>query len=64
MISLGDLYCVIFVVYLLELYYNYSCLLGYINCGFPLKYLLRPLLGHSLGYFLGHPLRHLLGHPI
>ena len=68
MIPLGNLYCVIVVVYLLQLYPNCSPLLEYINCNSPLKYLLGHPLGYSLGHFLGHPLGHplghLLGHPI
>ena len=70
MIPLGDLYCVIVVVYLLQLYWNHSRPLGHIDYGSPLGHLLgHPLghfLGHSLKYFLGyslrHPLEHSLGH--
>ena len=39
-IPLGDLYCVIITVYLLQLYRNRSRLLGYIDCSSPLGYLL------------------------
>ena len=56
------------MVYLLQLYWNRSCLLGYIDRGSPLGhllgYLLRCFLGYPLGYlleyFLGYPLRHYL----
>ena len=62
MIPSGNLYRVVVAVYLLKLYGNCSCLLGYINCGSLLKYLLGHLLGHPLGYPLRHSLRHPLGH--
>ena len=57
MIPLGDLYRVVIVVYLLQLYPNCSRFLKYINCDSPLEY----LLGHLLGRFLRHPLKCLLG---
>ena len=60
MIPLGNLYRVIVLAYLLQLYRNRSRLLGYIDYNFPLRY----LLGHPLGHPLRHPLGHLLGHPI
>ena len=64
MIPLGDLYCVIVMVYLLQLYQNYSCPLGHINRNSPLGYLLGHPLGYPLRHPLGHPLGHLLKHPI
>ena len=64
MIPLGDFYRVIVVVYLLQLYRNCSRLLGYVDCGSPLRHLLGHLLGHPLGYSLGHPLGHPLKHPL
>jgi hypothetical protein len=57
-ILLGDLYRVIVVVYLLQLYQGRSRLLGHINRGFPLRH----LLGHLLRRFLRHPLGYLLRH--
>ena len=64
MIPLGNLYYVIVVVYLLQLYQSCSRLLGHIDCGSPLGH----LLGHLLRYFLRYSLRHLLkcflGHPL
>ena len=64
MIPLGNLYRVIVMVYLLQLYQNYSRLLGHINCNSPLGHLLGDPLGHSLGHLLGHFLRYPLGHPL
>ena len=68
MIPLGNLYRVIIVVYLLQLYQNYSRLLGHVDCDSLFRYLLRHLLRypleHPLGYPLRHPLGHFLGHPI
>ena len=64
MIPLGDLYCVIVMVYLLQLYQNDSCLLGHINGNSPLGHYLRHPLGHPLEYPLRHPLGHLLRYPI
>ena len=68
MIPLGDLYRVIVIVYLLQLYQNYSRLLGYVDCGSPLGhllgYLLKCFLEHSLKYllkcFLEYPLKYYL----
>ena len=56
MILLSNLYRVIVVVYLLQLYQSHSRLLRYVNCSFPLKH----LLGYLLKYFLKHPLEYLL----
>ena len=80
MIPLGDLYRIIVVVYLLQLYQNCSRLLGHVYCDsffrhllghffrHPLGYPLGHPLGYPLGYFLGYPLRHslgyFLGHPL
>ena len=62
MILLGDLYCIIIVVYLLQLYQSCSRLLGYINHSSPLGYLLRYLLGHPLEYLLEYFLEYPLGY--
>ena len=66
MIPLGDLYCVIVAVYLLQLYQSCSRLLGHIDYSSPLRHLFEYLLGHPLRRFLGYPLkyplRHLLGY--
>ena len=58
MILLGDFYCVIVAVYLLQLYQSYRRLLGHVDCGSFLGY----FLGYLLEYFLKYPLRHPLGH--
>ena len=54
MIPSGNLYCVIVIVYLLQLYQNHSRFSGYINYDSPLGHLLKPFLGHFLKYLLGH----------
>ena len=64
MIPLGNLYRVIVVVYLLQLYQNRSCLLGYINHSSPLGYLLGDPLRDPLGPPLGHPLGDPLEYPL
>ena len=72
MIPLGNLYRVIVVAYLLQLYRNRNRLLRYVDRSFPLKYFLghpsgHPLrhpLGHPLEYPLKYPLEYSLGHPI
>ena len=72
MILLGDLYHIIIVVYLLQLYQSRSRLLEYIDYSSPLRHLLGHLLkyflkyplGYLLGHFLKHPLKYLLGHLI
>ena len=64
MIPLSNLYYVIIMAYLLQLYWNCSRLLRHIDCnsllghllGYPLGYLLGHPLGHPLGYFLGYPI--------
>ena len=50
--------------YLLQLYQNRSRLLGHVDCGSPLRHLLRHPLGHPLRYPLGYPLGHLLKYPL
>ena len=62
MIPLGDLYRVVVAAYLLQLYWNRSRLLRYIDRSSFLRHLLRHPLGHPLGYPLGYPLGHPLGH--
>ena len=57
MIPLGDLYCVVVMAYLLQLYQSHSRLLGHINRSSPLRYLFRHPLGHFLGHLLGHPVQ-------
>ena len=64
MIPLGDLYRVIVIVYLLQLYLNRSPLLKYVNCGSPLGYLLGYLLKYFLRYSLGYLLRYFLKYPL
>ena len=64
MILSGDLYCVVVVAYLLQLYLNRSPLLEYIDCNSLFRHFLGYPLGHPLEYSLGYPLGHPLKHPL
>ena len=57
MIPLGDLYRIIVVVYLLQLYLDCSRLLEHIDRSSSSGHLLGHFLGHLLGHFLGHPIK-------